>query len=199
MFLLLAQRIQNNALGSFGNQTGVQFLSKLIPAVMGAIFVVGVVIFVFTFLLGAIEWISSGGDKGKVEGAKQKLTNSIIGLTLLLGFFAILSFTECFFGIGLRTIDVGPFNISLSGSATCSGGGGGPTGSTTGGGQGGTGTTPSAGVGVSACGCSNGGCAQAGAVGLGNDGQCWTCYASDGWKNPVAGTCPVISCVATCQ
>ncbi len=194
--------INNPALGSFasqfGSHPGVPFLAAFIPAVMGAIMVLGILVFIFTFLIGGIEYISSGGDKGKVEGAKQKLTNSLIGLVILLGFFAILSFTECFFGIGLRQIEIGPYNVSLSGSPVCTGSSAGPTSSTNGGGQGGTGS-PIAGVGTSACGCRNGGCAVAGAVGLGNDGQCWTCDTISGWTSPVAGTCPVISCVSTCQ
>src|SRR5689334_10922465 len=111
--------ITNPALGSFGSQSGVTFLSHLIPAVMGAILVVGVVVFIFTFLLGAIQWISAGGDKGKMQAAQEKLTNALIGIVILLGFFAILSFVECFFGIGLRQIVIGPYNVSLAGSPVC--------------------------------------------------------------------------------
>jgi hypothetical protein len=112
--------ITNPALGTFGAQGGVNFLSNLLPAVLGAILVIGVLVFLFTFLTGAIQYISSGGDKGGAEAAKQKLTNSIIGVTILLGFFAILSVVECFFGIGLRQISIGPFNVSLTGSIVCS-------------------------------------------------------------------------------
>jgi len=104
---------------SLAGMRGATFLGNLLPAVMGAILVIGVVIFLFTFLLGAIEWISSGGDKGKMESAKSKLTNALIGIVILLGFFAIVSFLECFFGIGLRQITIGSFNVSLSGNAVC--------------------------------------------------------------------------------
>ena len=111
--------INNPALGPYAGMTGAQFFSGLIPALLGALLVIGVVVFVFMLLWGGIEWITAGGDKGKLEGAKQRLTNALIGIVVVLGFFAILSLVECFFGLGLRAIAIGPFSISLSGSAVC--------------------------------------------------------------------------------
>jgi hypothetical protein len=115
----LSQKISNPALGSFGNQTGAEFLSNLLPALISGFFVVGVTVFLFMLLLGGIQWISSGGDKGKAEMAKQTLTNAGIGVFILLSFFAILTFVECFFGIGLRQVTIGEYNISFMGSPVC--------------------------------------------------------------------------------
>jgi len=44
------------------------------------------------FLLGAFEWITSGGDKTKVENARNKITSAVIGLVLLVSSFVLLSF-----------------------------------------------------------------------------------------------------------
>lgn len=115
----LAQKISNPALGDFGNQTGQEFLSKLLPALIQLIFVTGFIAFVFTFLIGGFKWITAGGDKGKVQEAQQTISNSLLGLFVLFMFFAILSFVECFFGIGLRQIHIGLFDIGFDGIPAC--------------------------------------------------------------------------------
>lgn len=46
---------------------------------------------VFLYLIwGAFEWITSGGDKGKTETARNKITAAIIGLIVLAAAYAIL-------------------------------------------------------------------------------------------------------------
>lgn len=46
---------------------------------------------VFIYLIwGAFEWITSGGDKGKTESARNKITAAVIGLIVLAASYAIL-------------------------------------------------------------------------------------------------------------
>jgi hypothetical protein len=189
--------LTNPALGAFGNQSGEEFLAKLMPALVELILVVGFLAFVFTFLFGGIKYITAGGDKGKLQEAQQTLANALLGLFILFMFFGILSFIECFFGIGLREIKIAKYSIGFSSIPVCKGsassGGMAPP---IAGGPGG----PISGTGVSACGCSNGGCATVGQIGLSNSATptCYTCSAT-GWTNPQPGSCPPITCVATCN
>ncbi len=43
------------------------------------------------FAWGAFDWITAGGDKEKIAGARKKMVNSIIGLVLLSLTFFIIS------------------------------------------------------------------------------------------------------------
>ena len=53
---------------------------------------------VFLYLIwGGIQWITSGGDKGKTEEARNKITAAVIGLIVLAASYAILQ-------IGLRLL-----------------------------------------------------------------------------------------------
>ncbi|MFZ5376325.1 MAG: hypothetical protein ACOZAN_01490 [Patescibacteria group bacterium] len=52
----------------------------------GALIVIGM------FVFGTVEWITSGGDSGKVDKARQKIFNSAIGLFLLVGSFTLIGF-----------------------------------------------------------------------------------------------------------
>lgn len=64
------------------------------------------VILVFGFLIwGAIEWITSGGDKGKVEGARNKISNAVMGLIVLAAATALFVLVEEFLGIDVLTFN----------------------------------------------------------------------------------------------
>jgi hypothetical protein len=115
---VLAQSIENPALGGLEGLSGAQFFNNLIPALVSLGLVIGAVVFIFYFLTGAISWISSGGDKMKIEQARSKLTTALIGLIILLCFIAIISLLEAFFGIGLRQVRVGTFRIEFSPAPT---------------------------------------------------------------------------------
>ena len=50
---------------------------------------------------GAIDWISSEGDKQKLDGAKNKITHALIGLAIVASVWAIWSLAQYFlFGRG---------------------------------------------------------------------------------------------------
>lgn len=96
------QGITNPALGeSVRNLSGTEFFNKLLPNLIGLSFIVGAIIFVAIIIVGAIQWIISGGDKAGIESAKGKITNAVIGLVILLSLFAIIYVLENFFGIKL--------------------------------------------------------------------------------------------------
>lgn len=61
---------------------------------------------VIYFLIGAFKWLSSGGDKEALEGARRMITHSIIGFIILMFAFLILQFLlSGLFGItGLKII-----------------------------------------------------------------------------------------------
>lgn len=97
--------------GSLGNLSGVNFVQKFIPAAIGLVLVVGIIFFLFMMLFGAITWITSGGEKSAIEGARGRITNAIVGIIILLSTFALLKIIESFFGINILTIDIGPLII----------------------------------------------------------------------------------------
>lgn len=73
------------------------FVSKGFSAV---ILVAGLATFGY-LVYGGVQWITSGGDKGKLEEARNKITNGIIGLTIVASAWAIYQLIDYFFGIGI--------------------------------------------------------------------------------------------------
>jgi hypothetical protein len=91
--------------------TGMGFISQLIPNIIGLIFVIGVIIFFFMLIIGAIQWISSGGDKAALESARGRITSALIGLVILFSALAIVSLIETFFHINILSIDISKLYI----------------------------------------------------------------------------------------
>lgn len=73
------------------------FVSKVFSAV---ILVAGLATFGY-LIYGGLQWIMSGGDKGKLEEARAKITNGIIGLAVVASAWAVYLLLDYFFGIGL--------------------------------------------------------------------------------------------------
>ena len=112
MNYLAQDSITNPALGpSLQTKTGVDFFQDLIPRIVGLAFLVGVLVFFFIMITGAIQWITSGGDKAGIESARGKITNAIVGVVILLSLFALLKVIEDFFGINILALDIGPLMI----------------------------------------------------------------------------------------
>ncbi len=108
------ENIKNPAIGDLnrfitlgpGATGGVGYLSALISVMLTIILIVGSLYFVFQFLTGGVAWIGSGGDKNKLEEARQKLLNAIIGLVILFAAWAVFTLIENVFGINLLLIDI---------------------------------------------------------------------------------------------
>lgn len=97
--------------GFLSSEGGTAFFSKLLPNAIGLAFLVGVLIFFAMLVWGAITWISSGGDKQALEGARGRITSALIGLVLLFASLAIIKLIEAFFGISILTLDIGALKI----------------------------------------------------------------------------------------
>ncbi|HOA11763.1 hypothetical protein KBB59_01175 [Candidatus Woesebacteria bacterium] len=94
--LAQTQGITNPVIGDLGTNdpsvsSGGRFIQYTVYLWRASITLGSLAVIAF-FLLGAFEWITSGGDKTKVENARNKITSAVIGLVLLVSSFVLLSF-----------------------------------------------------------------------------------------------------------
>ena len=83
------------------NTTGTGFFTSpgsLINSIIRFVFAIAALLVFFYLIWGGIDWITSGGDKGKTEGASNKITAAIIGLIVLAASYAILQIVLNFLG-----------------------------------------------------------------------------------------------------
>jgi len=91
--------------GSTGYDTanpGASF-AVVLGAILSGIMAVAALMVLLYLILGAISWITSGGDKAKVENARAQMTNAVIGLLVLSSVLAIFTLLQGFLGLELFT------------------------------------------------------------------------------------------------
>src|SRR5512140_805018 len=71
------------------------FISKTVGA---ALIIAALLVFVY-LVWGGIHWITSGGDKGKTEEARNRITAALVGLAIVAAAWAIIQLVAFFFGI----------------------------------------------------------------------------------------------------
>lgn len=91
--------------------TSISMFSSVIAVIIKTLFVAGFVIFVIYFLIGALQWITSGGDAKAVEKARSSIAQAVFGIVVMLSLFAILKLIEAVFGVNILQIDLGAIKI----------------------------------------------------------------------------------------
>jgi hypothetical protein len=93
---MLQPEIQGRGLASW---------QDLIPRIITLVFVVSAAVTLFFLIAGAIKWITSGGDKGKVEEARGRITAAVIGLLILAVVWALFQLLiQVAFGTNVENI-----------------------------------------------------------------------------------------------
>lgn len=83
-------------------QAGIPFARYFITLWRGVIMIGAIMILIY-FLWGAIEWITAGGDTGKVQKARDRITQSLVGFIILVSTVVIVAFIGAvFFGDSLN-------------------------------------------------------------------------------------------------
>ncbi|MEK7572089.1 MAG: hypothetical protein AAB553_07500 [Patescibacteria group bacterium] len=67
--------------------------SNIVGNVIILLFVIAIITAIIFIIIGGIKWITSGGDKGKIDQARATLTAAIVGLIIALCSFLIINIT----------------------------------------------------------------------------------------------------------
>lgn len=78
-------------------------VGAVIGFLVGAAVVFAVIAALLFILIGAFQWITSGGDKGKVEAARNHIVAAIIGLIVIVLTLVIVNFVLELLGVGSLT------------------------------------------------------------------------------------------------
>jgi hypothetical protein len=78
--------------------------STYFVTVWRALIVIGTLAMLFNLINGAMEWITAGGEQSKVQHARQKMTEGIVGLVILAGSFVLIMYIGQIFNFNLLNI-----------------------------------------------------------------------------------------------
>lgn len=88
--------LQQIASPNFGpSKSFADILNVLVPY----IFYIAGVIFILMFLVSAFGFLTSLGDPKKIEVSKARITQSLLGLIIVIFAYVILQFIGTFFGV----------------------------------------------------------------------------------------------------
>jgi hypothetical protein len=97
--------ITNSAVpGGSSPDSSPQQFAITIATLWQTIILVGGLAFLLYFLLGGVTWITAGGDKGKIEEARGKITQGLVGLAVLAASYVIIKFIETAIGMNILNI-----------------------------------------------------------------------------------------------
>lgn len=75
--------IQNLSGGAYGG--------NLITTALAILFVFGIALTIILLIYSGIQWVTSEGDKQKIQAARSRLIYTIVGFLIIAGGFAIVS------------------------------------------------------------------------------------------------------------
>lgn len=98
---LLAQNITTTTIPTVDIGFTAPTFQKIMSFAIRGLFIVAGLLALFYLLLGAVSFITSGGDKDNTDAARKKIVNAAIGLILVFVVLGIASLLETITGVGL--------------------------------------------------------------------------------------------------
>ncbi len=83
--------------------TGAGGLSTILSNLIQLFYVAAAVVLIFMLLWGAFDWMTSEGNKEKLESARNKILNAIVGIILFAVAFAVINVLGQFTGFTFFT------------------------------------------------------------------------------------------------
>lgn len=73
--------------------------NQMLSSVLSIVLTLATIAVLFFLIWGGMDWLTSGGDKGKTESARNKITAAIIGLIIVISAWAIMLFVQQLTGV----------------------------------------------------------------------------------------------------
>lgn len=101
------KEITNPVIGTFGTDSNFGLtISKIIVLVWQTLITAGGILALIWMFYGGITWLTAGGDKQKLENGRDRITNAIIGLTILFASVAFVNFIGPAVGLDVLNLSI---------------------------------------------------------------------------------------------
>ncbi|MDO8503752.1 MAG: hypothetical protein Q7S60_03605 [bacterium] len=79
-------------------------IDQIIVGLIRLLVIGAAVVFFIWLILGGIKWISSSGDKTKMEEARGQITAALVGLVIVFSAWAIAQLIKTLFGVDFTSL-----------------------------------------------------------------------------------------------
>lgn len=76
-------------------------LEIILSNVLGFMTTIGGLFFIIYFVMASVEWITAGGDSGKITTARNKMMQGLLGLIILVAAYGIVGIIGGIVGIDI--------------------------------------------------------------------------------------------------
>lgn len=94
------------ALGQGGSEAGPPAIGSIISSLVGVFLILSFISTLLYMLLGGFDWITSGGDKTKLQSARDKITNALVGMVVVGASWAVMMVAGNFFGLNFPNLPI---------------------------------------------------------------------------------------------
>ncbi len=91
--------------GAFDGLGSVGDLSRIISTVIGIMTIVAGLWFIFNFMIAAVGMVVSAGNEEAVKNSTKKMTQSLVGLVIVIGAFTLISLISLILGIDFLDLE----------------------------------------------------------------------------------------------
>lgn len=85
---------------------------SIMSNIVGFLTILSGLYFFVMFIIGGLGWASAGGDSGKVDTAKNRMTNGVIGLIIVVAAYSVIFIVGTV--LGIKILQPGEEIIKLS-------------------------------------------------------------------------------------
>jgi len=78
---------------------------QLFSTIIGVMTIIAGIWFIFIILIGAIGWMTAGGDKGAVETARKRIANGVTGLLIVVIAVPLIGLVGRIIGLDILNIE----------------------------------------------------------------------------------------------
>lgn len=93
-------KLHGLGLAPVDSDVGVSLLDNTISQIIGVLTLVAFIYFVIQVILAGYAFISGQGDEKKIESARKRLTDGILGITIVVIAFGITALIAKLIGLG---------------------------------------------------------------------------------------------------
>ncbi|MCW1949286.1 MAG: hypothetical protein KIH89_002450 [Candidatus Shapirobacteria bacterium] len=105
---LIAQKITGIGFQPTSQAGSVSQLEDIISGIIGFITIVAAIFFVFQIIFAGYGFLSAQGDEKKIETSRKKITDGILGLTIVVVAFGLTAFISSMLGLN-NILNLGTF------------------------------------------------------------------------------------------
>ena len=86
---------------AISGENSLTYIELIISTLLGIATVGAGLFFIYNFIMGALAWISAGGEQGKITKAREQMTQGAIGLVLVITSYAVIGLIGSVVGLNL--------------------------------------------------------------------------------------------------